>query len=83
MTEGSSLSTTEPRILHCPHCKLHNGQEMTLGSLTSDGNFIIRKQFGKEVMIASETYTIFCDCGYRLRIDSGTIITRAVPIYQV
>lgn len=71
-----------PKLVHCPHCKLHNGVSMTLGSITTDGNFIIRKQYGKEVMIASSSYTIVCDCGFLIRIDDGRISERAASYYE-
>lgn len=58
-----------------------------MGSITSEGYFIIKRGAFREysperpslyhtaspIMIMSEQYTVFCECGYAIRIDHGKI----------
>lgn len=74
-----------PQLVKCPECALKKANAY-MGSITSEGYFIIKRGAFREyqnrnfyhnssdVMIASEKYTVFCECGYAIRIDHGKII---------
>ncbi len=57
-----------------------------MGSITSEGYFIIKRGAFREyqnrnfyhnstdIMIMADTYSVFCECGYTIRVDHGRII---------
>lgn len=85
-------SNITPQLVKCPQCAL-NKVNAYMGSITSEGYFIIKRGAFREyqnrnfyhpssdVMIASEQYTVFCECGYAIRIEHG-IIKNALSVPQ-
>lgn len=70
-----------PAILHCPNCE-NRKDNVNLGSVSTDGYLILKRQFGRFTMVMAQEYSIICDCGYFIRIKNGKI-TAAAPTANV
>lgn len=69
-------------IIKCPNCTATNRKDnVNLGSISSDGYVILKRQFGRYTMVMAEEYSIICDCGYFIRIEHGKI-TASAPTVQ-
>lgn len=68
-------------IVKCPNCA-NRKDNVNLGSVTSDGYVILKRQYGRMTMIMAEEYSLICDCGYFVRIEHGKVTASApaVPI---
>ena len=62
----------DPQVVWCPKCELQ-GTRNSLGSLTMQGNLIIRKRANRETMIIASSFVVVCDCGYTIQINNGRI----------
>jgi hypothetical protein len=67
----------QPFLVHCPNCK-NRRDDVTLGSVTSQGYVIIKRKFNRQMMIMAESYSIICDCGYFIRITDGKVTASAL-----
>lgn len=70
------MNDQQPAILHCPKCK-ERKDNINLGSITSEGYLIVKRQFGRMTMVMSKEYSVICDCGYFIRIHDGRITADA------
>lgn len=62
----------EPRLLQCPNCR-DRRDNVNLGSVSSEGYVIFKRQFGRYTAIMSTDYSIICDCGYAIHIHEGKV----------
>lgn len=62
-----------PQLIVCPNCAKNKARSM-LGSITSEGFFIVRlRTHNDQLMIRSESYSVMCDCGYQIKVEYGKI----------
>lgn len=75
----------EPHLIKCEHCYL-DGKTVYLGSLSSQGNFLIRNNHSGHVKttytcIMSESFTLIHDCGFTIKVESGIITQEQASPY--
>jgi len=64
-------------LIKCPNCE-NRKDNVTMGSITSDGYVILQRKFGRHTLVMAEEYSLICDCGYFIRIEHGKV-TAAAP----
>lgn len=69
----------DPRLIKCEHCA-KKGKNIYLGSLSSQGNLLIRNEYKflkvqheTYTCILSESFTLIHDCGFTIKVESGII----------
>lgn len=72
-----------PQLIKCDHCATE-GKTVYLGSLSSQGNFLIRTnhsshQRASYTCIMAESFTLIHDCGFTIKVESGIITQERVP----
>lgn len=72
------MNNVLPALIHCPNCQ-NRRDNVNMGSVSSDGFVIIKLKFGRHVMVMATEYSIICDCGYFIRINSGKVVASALP----
>lgn len=65
-------------LLQCPNCK-NKKDYVNLGSVSSEGYIILKRQYGRFTTIMASEYSVICDCGYYIRVENGRII-RTAPL---
>jgi hypothetical protein len=69
------MQTIEPQLIKCPNC-IKDKNNAYLGSVTSQGYFIIKKRsYNEFMMIKAEEYSVICECGYQIHVEYGKITT--------
>jgi len=69
-------------IIKCPNC-INRKDNVNLGSVSTDGYIILKRQFGRFTMVMAEEYSIICDCGYYLRIKEGKVVASAPAVNKI
>ncbi len=72
------MNNTLPALLHCPNCE-NRRDSVSLGSVTTEGYFIIKRKFGRQMMVMATEYSVICDCGYLVRFAEGKILSDQNP----
>ncbi len=67
-----------PQMLKCEKCSKLMHANIYLGSLTSQGDLIM-KQHKSFTCIQTENLVLIHDCGFTIRIESGIIKTELSP----
>lgn len=63
----------QPQLIKCPNC-IKDKNNAYLGSVTSQGYFIIKKRsYNEFMMIKSDSYSVICECGFQIHVESGKI----------
>ncbi len=69
------------KIISCPNCDATSRKDhVNLGSITTDGYVILKRQFGRFTMIMSDEYSIICDCGYYIHVKNGKVTASAPAV---
>lgn len=78
------MGNNTAQLVSCPKCK-ETKPNAYMGSITTDGYFIVKRgsfrdhesrnfyHASSDVMIMAEKYTVFCECGYSIQVESGII----------
>ncbi len=69
----------EPHLIKCEQC-YQEGKTVYLGSLSSQGAFLIRNNHSGHTKtsytcIMSESFTMIHECGFTIKVESGSITT--------
>lgn len=67
----------DPVLLHCPKCK-NRQDNVSLGSVTTDGYLIFKRKYGRYTMVMASEYSVICDCGFAIRIHEGKVSSGAL-----
>ena len=75
----------EPQLIKCEHC-YEDGKTIYLGSLSSQGNFLIRNNHSGHAKtsftcIMSANFTLMHDCGFTIKVESGIILKEQASPY--
>ena len=79
------MTMNNPQLVKCEQC-YQEGKTVYLGSLSSQGAFLIRNNHSGHAKtsytaIMSESFTMIHDCGFTIKVESGIIISElASPI---
>lgn len=73
----------EPKLIKCDNCATE-GKIVFLGSLSSQGEFLIRypasrHQQSSYSCIMSNSFTLIHNCGFTIQVESGIIQTKLLP----
>lgn len=74
-----------PQLIKCEQCA-REGKNIYLGSLSAQGNFLIRNEYNflkvkheTYTCIMSSSFTLVHDCGFTIKVESGIITQELAP----
>lgn len=62
----------EGTLLFCPNCT-DKGHYTSFGSITPNGEVIVKRKFNKKSIIIAKEFLMLCDCGYSIYYSEGVI----------